>query len=182
MRAIMPISIYSETAVRAFVTAFVHVLTPNSSRTRCAMSSSVTALANSITASMGPYDVPSSGLGALIFLPHSGHAAASITAVNGIIVLVKVADQRRPVASNVAARARDGLEHGKLGLVVMRDPRMPRRGPDPGRLFLPAVSVAAAAIPALAAIAPIIPRVDLFPGISGYLFTAALRNFLRAAL
>ena len=36
------------------------------------------------TASMtGPYDVPSRyGLGALIFLPHSGHAAASITAVN----------------------------------------------------------------------------------------------------
>ena len=62
MRAIMPISTrYSETAVRAFVTAFVHVLTPNNSRTRCAMSSSVTALANRalITASMtGPYDVP----------------------------------------------------------------------------------------------------------------------------
>ena len=87
MRAIMPISTrYSETAVRAFVTAFVHVLTPNNSRTRCAMSSSVTALANRalITASMtGPYDVPFRyGLGAMIFSPHFGHAAASITAVN----------------------------------------------------------------------------------------------------
>ena len=83
----MPISTrYSETAVRAFVTAFVHVLTPNNSRTRCAMYSSVTALANRalITASMtGPYDVPSRyGLEALIFSPHSRHAAASITAVN----------------------------------------------------------------------------------------------------
>ena len=88
--------------------------------------------------------------------------------------------------SDVAARARGGLErvaYGKLGLVVMRYPRMSYRRPDPGGLFLPAVSVAAAAIPALAAIAPLLLLIrlrvalDLFPGISRYLFTAALPEF-----